>query len=118
MRVCPKCGYIDDLIWRHSLKYGIDWAPYSEFTQINPEIAQKLLKEKFVEEGYYVYHLTKGMNVERQAIFENPTYKQRWAIPIEAGRKGAKMTVVSKIMSRIKIERKNQTRLFEVTKNE
>ena len=114
MRVCPKCGYVESLSWRHSLKVGIDWMPLSEFEYDFPELVEFVKNNKYFEKHPFVYHLTKGLNVERQAIFENPTYAQRWHIPIECGRpKGGKMSIVSKIMLKIKEDKKKQQRLLE-----
>ena len=84
MRVCPKCGHVDDVCWRSSLKPGIDFTALSDFKNIHPELVERVSKEKFVEILPFVYHLTRGGNVERQAVMENPSYRQRWGIPTEA----------------------------------
>lgn len=114
MRVCPKCGYIDDPLWRNSLKFGINYTKLEDFATIKPHLLERIKKEKFVEELPFVYHLTKGGNVERQAIMENPSYQQRWHIPIESGH-GA-FTRYSKTMIQIAKRNKVQTRLLEVEK--
>jgi len=113
MRVCPKCEYVDNMLWRGSLKMGINWMPLSDFETVHPEIAEKIRRQKFVEEGVFVYHLTKGMNVERQAIIENPLYFKQWHLPIERGNRKGRMGIYSKIMLRKKQEKKSQSKLFE-----
>lgn len=89
MRVCPKCGHHDPWYWRGSGVYtGLEFCRFSDFQEDYPEIADALLKAKrtfgtknFVFNKDYRYHLTKGMNVERQAIIENPMHDSHWKIP-------------------------------------
>lgn len=99
MRVCPKCGHHDPWYWRGSGIYpGLEYCRFSEFEKDYPEISQALLKaqqehktKNLVLDEDYGYHLTKGMNVERQSLIENPSLKwtskeaaRYWRIPVEA----------------------------------
>jgi len=92
MRVCPECGFVDPVIWRSSIACReIDFCNFEDLQAMNVKLAWKILREQkkygtknFVEDGIYVYHLTKGMFVERQAIMDNPAYKKHWKIPREA----------------------------------
>lgn len=78
MKVCLICGYIDDPLWRQAVEFGLSYMPLADFETLMPIVAKRVLNEKFVEEGYYVYHLTKGRNVQRQALMDNPNYKTHW----------------------------------------
>ena len=118
MRVCPKCGYLDDALWRGSVKPYLSFMRLSDFQDINPTVATKLRTQKFVEEPPFVYHLTKGLNVERQAIIDNPTYKQKWVVPTELGskkqlHKRPSHLLMKKVLNTIATE-KIQTKLLEV----
>ena len=92
MRVCPNCLFVDPAIWRAGIACReIDFCNLEDLQQLNVKLAWKILREQkkygtrnFVEDGIYVYHLTKGMFVERQAIMENPTYRKQWKIHREA----------------------------------
>lgn len=87
MRVtCPKCGFRDSIYWRVSMKWGIDFMRLTDFQNEFPELAKKVRHSKYVEDGIYVYHLTKGKNVERQEIAMNPTYSKSWSINFEDGK--------------------------------
>ncbi|GAG76319.1 unnamed protein product, partial [marine sediment metagenome] len=62
----------------------IDFMNFEDF-EMSYSIISKLLKtQKHVVKEPFVYHLTRGGNVERQALMDNPNYKIRWGIPIEA----------------------------------
>jgi len=91
VRVCPKCGHHDPWYWRGSgLVAGLEFCRFSDFKQDYQQIADALLKtqaqfgtKNFVFDKDYCYHLTKGMNVERQSLIENPDPKTKWHIPCE-----------------------------------
>ena len=95
MRVCPECGHHDPWYWRGSGVYvGLEFCRFVDFKEDYPELAEALLKAKqkfsaknFVFDKDYCYHLTKGMNVERQSLVENPPHFEKsghWRIPVEA----------------------------------
>ena len=92
MRVCSKCGHHDPWFWRgSSVATGLEFCKLQEFKEEYPEIAQTLIEEKekhavknFAFDKDYCYHLTRGLNVERQSLIENPTPKNQWCIPLEA----------------------------------
>lgn len=65
MRVCPKCGYVENPLWRPSMKFAMDFMRLDDFKNEYPGIAEQVTKSKFVVEEPFVYHLTKGGNVER-----------------------------------------------------
>ena len=95
MRVCPKCGYHDPWYWRgSSVVVGLEYCKLSDFQEDYPQIATELINtqkeggaKNFVFDKDYCYHLTKGMNVERQSLIENPNPKTHWHIPTEAHNK-------------------------------
>ena len=80
MRVCPKCGYMDDLLWRNSIRPLTNFMPLSDFELIESDVAKELPKKEFVFKKPFRYHLTKGLNVERVAIVDIPSSKA----PLEA----------------------------------
>ena len=92
MRVCPQCGFIDPPAWRSSIaSRNIDFCKLEDFESMLPALAEKLKIEEavhgtrnFLEDGIYVYHLTKGGFVERQALIDNPRYRKKWKIDAEA----------------------------------
>jgi len=61
----------------------MSFMPFTDFQEIDAQVAKALLSHKFVEKEPFVYHLTKGMNVERQALINNPLYFKCWSIPME-----------------------------------
>jgi hypothetical protein len=118
MRVCPKCGYIDEILWRYSINPYIEWIRATEFVTVYPKLLGELRHQKFVEFGPYAYHLTKNGNVERQAVFENPTYRLKWHIDFEAGYRLSKTRSISILANRAQRRNRTQTRLLEVEKHE
>ena len=85
MRVCPKCGYKDPSYWKPSAFHPeISHCRLGTFNEHYPQLAIKLQKELYFSDGVYAYHLTKGGNVERQAVCENPEWKNQWYIPTES----------------------------------
>lgn len=85
------------------MKAHMSFMKLEDFKQDFPKLAELVQKQKFVESGYYVYHLTKGGNVERQAIVDNPTYFKRWSVPIEYGQ-SRKINVRSAYAQKITID--------------
>ena len=112
MRVCPKCGYVDSMIWRPSrARRMVDIARYVEFKEEFPDV--KLEVGKPIQIGDYAYKLTKaGVWVERQCVLSNPFWKTQWNLDYEGHKK---KTWFPFGKSRIT---KNQTRLLEVTKKQ
>jgi hypothetical protein len=60
------------------------------FQEDYPELAKQLMEAKqlngtknFMFDKDYCYHLTKGANVERQSLIENPQPTKCWKIPFE-----------------------------------
>lgn len=102
MRVCPKCGYHESPIWRPSIAHReIDFCRFEDFQQEHPKLAEKLLESQqrkgtknVVEDEIYAYHLTKGGNVERQAKIDNPAFRVKWLIPVEAAPYKKKATYI------------------------
>jgi len=72
--ICPQCGFKDSSIWRACswLKYGV-YTTFDELEVFYPQIAARLKEmEKTtkqgkvrLEDGYYVYRLTKNRFVLR-----------------------------------------------------
>jgi hypothetical protein len=67
MKVCPKCGYVDDENWR-----VVRWRPHVDY--MRPDLFKegypKILLQfesgsKYVSEGHYCYHITPKGFVER-----------------------------------------------------
>lgn len=94
-----------------------------------PDIAEALLKAQrehgtrnFVFGKDYCYHVTKGLNVERQSLIENPYPEKCWHIPVESAKTkpnsafGLNPFNHGKQMVRIWKPDPNQTKLLEVAK--
>lgn len=96
MRICPKCGYEDPPQWKQSMHFHEDYMPFTDFEMFYPKLAILVLKQKYVEDKPFVYHLTKGRNVLRQAIIDNPTYFVRWHPNYERVHHGCKSDTISK----------------------
>ena len=92
MRVCPKCGYIDPPEWKHSkYSYWIDNITIDDFQKLSPTLLKILEDQKFAEDEFYVYRLTKNKRrVERKAKVD---YGQQWTIPMEKAHSGGKHNV-------------------------
>jgi len=56
----------------------MNYMPLSDFKNAYPDLYEKVIKKKFVEAPPFVYHLTKGQNVQRQALMDNPQYRLHW----------------------------------------
>ena len=93
MRVCPKCGFMDDALWRNSIRPLAQFMPLSDFKLIEPNIAKAVTQNDIVIKEPFQYHLTKGLNVERIAIIDAPSSKA----PFEATPK-SKMKSYSRIL--------------------
>jgi hypothetical protein len=112
MRVCPKCGYEDNYLWRHALEFGMAYMPFSDFKIAFPDVAQKVSVEKYVEDRPFVYHLTRGMNVQRQALIDNPQYWLHWRQNYERIDHGSKTCNIRFAPAAIR-KLHNQTKLLE-----
>src|SRR3972149_415797 len=56
MRECPTCHTVDHPSWRPPPHYpDLDYCRFDEFTEIQPELAQKLMPKFTVEDEIYVY---------------------------------------------------------------
>jgi len=93
MRQCPKCGYVDDALWRNSLRPLTQFMPLSDFELIEPIIAKELSEKQNAIKEPFLYHLTRGLNVERVAIIDISSSKA----PFEAYSK-SKMKFYSRIL--------------------
>jgi hypothetical protein len=62
MRVCPKCGFIEEMEWHpttwKSAQY-IDCCRLSDLENIDPALAKELLDKSECVKGIYAYRLTK-----------------------------------------------------------
>ena len=128
MRVCPKCGFHDPWFWRGSGVYpGMEFGRLSEVEQEYPELAKELKEARkqkgaknFVFDKDYCYHLTKGSNVERQSLIENPSVKwtnkqgSPWHIPVEASPNKISGFGINPVHHGKKMTSKVQTKLLEV----
>ena len=119
MRVCPKCGYVDPVIWKQSaFKQNICFTQLCNLELENPEIAKKLREKRITSDGFYAYRLTRFLRVERQAIIENPNWQKQWEIPAEQSKSISKLPRQWRNPAptfRTKNERnKKQTKLLEV----
>lgn len=118
MRVCPKCGFKDPLHWKQcAFRQHISYCKIGDLEFNNSLLANKVKKEIYCSEGFYAYHLTKGGRVERQAICENPTWKQRWYLAPYEKSKGNSLQgqhhQASILANKHIQERKLQTKLLE-----
>lgn len=114
MRVCPKCHYVDSAYWRYSFMDQIDYTELENFKLLHPELVDELLRKKTIADfdEIYAYHLTKGGNVERQAILQNPTWHIRWHPFGSRESHSKKKTGMSKHLSTLYTPRR-QRKLFE-----
>jgi hypothetical protein len=113
MRVCPKCGYVDNPLWRPSMKFAMDFMRYEDFKSEYPHLAEKVIHRKFLVDEPFVYHVTRGGNVERMALIDNPFYEKVWGIPMEKSKfNRSPRSDYNRAMKRNKL----QTKLLEVEK--
>jgi len=72
MRVCPKCGYVDEPYWLHTkFSYYIDQCRYENFRLMFPQLAEQIFKERKVQDANYVYRLSKNNRVVmRKALID------------------------------------------------
>ena len=59
MKVCPKCGYVDDTHWRQNRwRHQIEFIPLTEFREAKPKLAMDLERGKpFVTDQYHAYRI-------------------------------------------------------------
>ena len=90
---------------------------FTDFNTEYPCLAERALHSKVIVEEPFVYHLTRGQNIERQAIIDNPNFKEHWVIPTERGLPKSHRRAISsqyaKNADNIMKARKNQTKLLE-----
>jgi hypothetical protein len=61
MRVCPKCGHKDSLIWRNNPhRLYTSYCRIDELESWEPQIAQIVQAKKDVNINGYIYHLNKA----------------------------------------------------------
>ena len=62
MRVCPKCGYIDNPLWQQCLfNRDLTFMRYDGFQTLFAKISERFENgENDVEEGLYIYRLPKS----------------------------------------------------------
>jgi len=79
MRVCPNCGHVDNPLWRPSaFKWGADHTRIDDFIIMNPKLGKELKEKQFnkssedrwVEDKYFLYRISKFGNVTRIAKLE------------------------------------------------
>jgi len=60
MRVCPKCGYEDQPIWRHSrYDFNADYCRREEFEEIEPLLSEALSETEPLIDGRNIYYSLK-----------------------------------------------------------
>jgi len=60
MRVCPKCGFSDNLLWRNCLyKRDLVYMHIDDFKIEYSALFERVMNEKFVVDGQFVYHKTR-----------------------------------------------------------
>jgi len=121
MRVCPKCRYKDPSYWKPSAFHPeINHTRSENFQAEFPELFQKLKIKGYIADGFYAYHLTKGGNVERQEISENPKWKEQWYIPTESKNHNlpSHLHNPAKLVSNWLKRDRSQTKLLETKKEE
>ena len=71
MKICPKCGHVEDMSWRsRSNRAFCSYMKWEQFKDLYPDGAKALLANYPVPQvgpdNHFVYHITKtGLNVER-----------------------------------------------------
>ncbi len=66
MKVCPRCGFVDDEEWR-----VVRWRPHVEYMRLDlfkekyPRLTAKLLTHRLAINHAYCYRLTPKLFVER-----------------------------------------------------
>lgn len=95
------------------MKINISFMRLENFKEVHPDLVERVKKKKFVVEKPFVYHLTKGLNVERQALIDNPEYAKRWAMPMEKSisYRQSPRSDFSKKIHRKQREKQTQTKL-------
>ena len=77
MKVCPKCGYVDESIWKHS-RYGWDcqqdYCALDTFKEWHPDIAKILEEKKIFRDKINFYRLSKKGYVYRIALIDEHYY--------------------------------------------
>lgn len=59
MRVCPECGYSDNLLWENCrFKRDLQIMQLEDFKREYPEIADLLEKDNYLRHGSFLYHKT------------------------------------------------------------
>ena len=71
MKICPKCGHVEDMSWRsRSNRAFCSYMKWEQFKELYPDGAKALLDNYPVPQvgpdNHFTYHITKtGLNVER-----------------------------------------------------
>lgn len=109
MRVCPKCGFSDDPLWRHDFfKRDLVYMHKDDFKNNYPELYAKLEREKYVIEGQFVYHKSKNYVRRKEPANINQPFDENYeTIPTARGH-------CSDWGNRRIREKKAQTKLLEV----
>jgi hypothetical protein len=79
MRVCPKCGYEEGLLWRnapHTL-----WTQYctlEELKDFEPDLYEIIASKKHVIIANVIYHVTRSNHVQRIHCKDSQDGKSAW----------------------------------------
>lgn len=58
MRVCPKCGYVEQEYWRQNRwRSNVEWTKPPEFEYNYPDLAKQLKKGIILTDEFYAYKL-------------------------------------------------------------
>lgn len=75
MRVCSKCGFVDNLLWRHSrFEYNTDYMRTDDFKKEYPKIWKELSPLKNhqpVKNGHYIYYKRGTGSIQIYRVWEN-----------------------------------------------
>ena len=66
MRVCPKCGHKDPILWRHKrFRLFTDYCHIQEMELFDSKFAEEIKKSIDLSRNGYIYHLTKAGYIDR-----------------------------------------------------
>lgn len=108
MRVCPECGFSDNLLWENCrFKRDLQLMRIEDFKQEYPHLAERIEQEKYPRDGQFVYHKTTKYVLRKEpADFDQPFWEM-----FEA-HKDSKEDMAH-YYNRLRREKKLQTKLLQ-----
>jgi len=111
LRVCSKCGYSDNLLWENCrFKRDLQIMQIEDFNREYPQLAERILTEKYLRDGQFLYHKTGKYVLRKEPADWNQPFWEHFEAHRQVKRKKPDM---AHFHNKVRSTAKVQTRLIE-----